>query len=273
MPSGIMPLSHLPNPSEEPRPVGGSGTRGFPREFMGVPIVRYRKRKDGSIMTPRLPDSPAVRVDSRVEGPPGRWLGGNLADFRRDRLAFLSRCARDYGDVVALRFGPHRIHLVSHPDAIESVLVTQARNFIKHFGLRMTPLVLGKGLLTSEGDFWLRQRRLVQPAFLRSRIAAYGPVMVDAARRVLDTWAPGQERDILAEMMRLTLDIAARTLFDSEAAGEAAAVAGALAVLQASFVARFNRLVPVPVWVPTPHNLRLRRAVRQLDEIIYGFIK
>src|SRR3954453_13013748 len=130
-------------------------------------------------------------------GPPGRWLGGHLAEFRRHRLAFFERCARDYGDVVALRFGPHRIHLVSHPDAIESVLVTQARNFIKHFGLRMTPLVLGKGLLASEGDFWLRQRRLVQPAFLRTRIASYAPIMVEAAQRLLAAWTPGETRDIL----------------------------------------------------------------------------
>src|SRR5579884_3879534 len=149
-------------------------------------------------------------------GPPGRLLRGHLPEFRRDRLAFFTRCARDYGDVVSLRFGPRRVFLVSHPDLIERVLVNEARNVIKHFALRMTPLVLGQGLLTSEGDFWLRQRRLIQPAFSRQRIASYAPLMVEAVQELLAGWQPGQTRDILTEMMRLTLNIAARTLFGSE---------------------------------------------------------
>ena len=73
-----------------------------------------------------------------------------------------------------LRFGFTRVYLISHPDLIEEVLVAEARNFIKHFALRMNRLMLGNGLLTSEGDFWLRQRRLIQPAFHRERIAGYG---------------------------------------------------------------------------------------------------
>jgi cytochrome P450 len=206
-------------------------------------------------------------------GPRGHWLSGSLPDFRRDRLDFLSRCAREYGDIVGLRLGPRRVFLVNHPDAIEEVLVTQARNFTKHFALRLNPLVLGKGLLTSEGDFWLRQRRLAQPAFQRSRITAYGAVMVGYTERMLAGWSPGQTCDMLTEMMRLTLAIAAKTLFDAEIGPEADTVGSALQFLQANFIARFNRLMPLPVWVPTPNNLRLKRAVRQLDEILYGFIR
>jgi cytochrome P450 len=206
-------------------------------------------------------------------GPRGHWLSGSLPDFRRDRLDFLSRCARDYGDIVSLRLGPRRVFLVNLPDAIEAVLVTQSRNFTKHFALRLNPLVLGKGLLTSEGDFWLRQRRLAQPAFHRTRIAAYGAVMVDYTQRMLTGWSAGQTCDILTEMMRLTLAIAAKTLFDAEVGAEADTVGTALQLLQANFIARFNSLLPLPVWVPTPNNLRLKRAVRQLDEILYGFIR
>src|SRR5438067_13756671 len=150
-------------------------------------------------------------------GPRGHFFSGNLPEFRRARLDFLTRCAREYGDVVALRFGPRRVYLVVHPDAIEEVLATQSRNFIKHFALRINPLVLGKGLLTSEGDFWLRQRRLIQPAFVRSRIAAFGATMVAAAERVLDEWRSGETRDIANEMMRITLDITAKALFDADA--------------------------------------------------------
>jgi cytochrome P450 len=205
-------------------------------------------------------------------GPKGRLLTGHLREFRGDRLSFYVRCARDFGDVVALRFVSRRVYLVSHPDLIESVFVTQARNFIKHFALRLNPLTLGRGLLTSEGDFWLRQRRLIQPAFLRQRLASFAPDMVAAAERLLDGWAPGQTRDLAVEMMRLTLDITGRTLFGADVTSDAADVGEALRVLQRCFLALFTSLVPVPVWMPTPTNLRLRRAVRRLDAIIYRLI-
>src|SRR5262249_2300257 len=112
-------------------------------------------------------------------GPKGSWLAGNLPQFRRGRLEFYTSCARHYGDFVSLRFGPHPLILVSDPEAIESVLVTGARNFSKHFALRLNPLVLGNGLLTSEGDFWLRQRKLIQPAFHRSRLLGFARTFVD----------------------------------------------------------------------------------------------
>src|SRR3954470_10294761 len=163
---------------------------------------------------PRTPPGP----------PPGAWLSGHLPAFRKARLDFLTDCARTYGDVVALRLAHRRVYLVTHPDLIENVLVTQSRHFIKHFALRLNPLVLGNGLLTSEGDFWLKQRRLVQPVFNRARIASYAPAMVAAAQRVIGSWQPGEARDIMTEMMRLTLDIAAKTLFNAEVGGEAAAV-------------------------------------------------
>src|ERR1043165_8030419 len=108
-------------------------------------------------------------------GPKGPWISGNLPEFRKDRLSFLVRWAREYGDMVKLRFATRYLYLVAHPDLIEEILVTQSKNFIKHFALRMNPLLLGEGLLTSESDFWLRQRRLIQPVFLRNRIAGYAP--------------------------------------------------------------------------------------------------
>jgi cytochrome P450 len=206
-------------------------------------------------------------------GPRGNWLGGNLPEFRRDRLDFLTRCARTYGDVTRLRLAHRPVYLLSHPDLIEEVLVTQSRNFIKHFALRLNPLVLGDGLLTSEGDFWLRQRRLIQPVFVRSRIASYGPIMVAAAHNVMATWRPGERRDMMTEMMRLTLEIAAKTLFHADVADDTSDVAAALQVLQDGFLRRFNSLVPTPIWVPTPANFRLRRAIGRLNTIIYGFIR
>jgi cytochrome P450 len=181
-------------------------------------------------------------------------------------------CARTYGDIVGLRLGHRRVYVLAHPDLIEEVLIHCSRDFIKHFALRLNPLVLGNGLLTSEADFWLRQRRLIQPAFQKSRIATYAPDMLAAARRVLDDWQPGQRREILSEMERLALMIAGKTLFGAEAEAEAREVREALEYLQYSYLRRFNRLLFIPSWIPTPHNLRIRRAIRRLDEIIYRFI-
>src|SRR5215203_3257675 len=98
-------------------------------------------------------------------GPKPRRFLGHLAAFRADRLKFFTECARTYGDVVPLKLPGRRLLLVSHPDLIEQVLVTQAKHFIKHFGLRMYKPILGEGLVTSEGTFWRRQRKLSAPAF------------------------------------------------------------------------------------------------------------
>lgn len=207
------------------------------------------------------------------DGPKGTWLGGNLAEFRKDRLDSLTRFARDFGDMVKVRFANRHIYLVNHPDLIEEVLVTQSRHFIKHFALRLNPIILGKGLLTSEGDFWLRQRRLSQPVFLRNRIIGYGDSMVKIAQRVLAEWKPGEQRDMIDEMMRLTLAIAAKTLFNTDVDNDAHAIARAMGVMQNNFLERFNSLMPLPMWMPTPANLRAKRAARELDEILYRIIR
>ena len=206
-------------------------------------------------------------------GPRGHWLQGHLPQFRGDRLEFMARCVREHGDVVGLRFGHRRVYLVNHPDLLEEILVTQSRHFIKNFALRINPLVFGKGLLVSEQEFWLKQRRLIQPAFSRNRLAGYSQVMIDATQAMLASWKPGETRDIYTDMMRLTLAITARTLFDAEVDGDASEVSNALHLLQENFLVRINSLLLLPIWVPTPQNLRLRRIIRKLDEIIFRFIR
>ena len=205
-------------------------------------------------------------------GPKGHFLTGNVREFRRDRLGLFLRCARDYGDVAAVRIGPIRGLVLSHPDAIEYVLVTNNHNFIKHFALRRNRLFLGNGLLTSEGDFWLRQRRLIQPAFNRRHLDGYGAVMIDCARHLLAEWRDGETRELSAEMTRLTLEIAARALFGAEAGTDAREVGEAMAVAHASFENRIAGIYPLPRWLPTPGNYRLQQAARRVDAIIYRFI-
>jgi cytochrome P450 len=108
-------------------------------------------------------------------GPKGNLILGNLNAFKKDMTGFLERSASEYGDVVTLRFANMRFLLLNHPEAIEEVLVKQSRNFVKNVTEPVWWALLGNGLLLSEGDFWIRQRRLMQPAFHRERIAEYAP--------------------------------------------------------------------------------------------------
>src|SRR6202048_2060914 len=146
-------------------------------------------------------------------GPEPGALDGVFSPFRRDPLKFLTSAAREYGDILALRFLHYRTYVISHPDYIEDVLVNHPRKFVKGRVLQANKRLFGNGLLTSEGDFWLRQRRLAQPAFHRTRIASYGGTMVRYAEQMLERWRDGGEIDAAQEMMQLTLKIVGRSLF------------------------------------------------------------
>lgn len=205
-------------------------------------------------------------------GPKGTLIKGVLDRYRRDPLGFFSACARDYGDFVPMRFGPQWIYLLSHPDTIDEVLVRNYRSFVKGQALRKNRRVFGNGLLTSEGEFWRHQRKLAQPAFHRERVNAYAATMVEATLRRTAQWRDGEVRDVHDEMMRITMEIAAKTLFGTAVDDIADEVAGCLHVLQTGVMRRFQALVNLPDWFPTPTHVRLLRAVRTLDRIVYGFI-
>src|SRR5205807_1111430 len=144
--------------------------------------------------------------------PPGPYRGlkgWSFRALRQNPLEMFSELAR-CGDIVGIRVVNFRNIVVNHPDLIEEVLVGHPRRYIKGRVLRANRHVFGEGLLTSEGDFWLRQRRLVQPGFHRARIAAYAVTMVQYAQRMLEGWRDGEERDVHQEMIRLTLQIVAK---------------------------------------------------------------
>src|SRR5215203_5410978 len=132
------------------------------------------------------------------QGPRGGRLLGNMREFNSDSLGFVERCAREFGDVVPTRFLYVPALFLFHPDPVEYVLATGSKNFIKAASLR-SPFfqrLVGRGLVTSEGDFWRRQRRLAQPAFHRGRIAAYADIMVRHASRLAAEWRDGEVRDV-----------------------------------------------------------------------------
>jgi cytochrome P450 len=210
---------------------------------------------------------------ARPPGPPQRLFSGSFREFYADLLGFLSRCAREYGDVCAFRLWQRKCLLVNHPDLIEQILVKQQKNFIKPFPFRFTRAVLGNGLLTSEGSFWLRQRRLAAGAFHGPRIAAYASDMVAATCRATDTWHDGQPRDIHADMMQLTLDIVARTLFGADVTEQSHDIGESLLLAIRSFSTNFGQALPLPAWLPTRGNRRARAAVRGLNAIVHQIIE
>jgi cytochrome P450 len=210
---------------------------------------------------------------ARARGPKGGYFFGAVAAFRRDQLGFYEACARDYGDVVETTMGPFRMLLIYHPDAIEELLVTRNRDFIKSPGVQLLRPLLGDGLLLSEGDTWLRQRRLVQPAFHRQRVAGYGEVMATLAARHAAAWSDGAVVELYGEMMAVTQAIVGKTLFDAEVSGgDAHEVAEAARVLAEDFGARLASLRLIPDWVPTPRNIRSGRAIRRLDAMVNRII-
>lgn len=206
--------------------------------------------------------------------PPGHLLVGNLPEFARDTLGFIERCRVEYGDIVRLQMGNRTVYLLNHPDLIHAVLVSNHRDFIKHsFFWRHVRAIFGSGLLTSEGDSWLRQRRLAAPAFHRERIAGYAETMVAYTERMLDGWADGSTRNIHHDMMAVTLEIVAKVLFDADVKSEVNAVGRAFDAVTDEIAARFRRPIFIPDWVPLPGNLRYTRGVRALDAVVYRIIR
>jgi len=214
--------------------------------------------------TPPMNEQPPVLAQ--------RFPGHALLLFRRDPIAVLRRAAAEYGDVVRLPLSKHPVYLVNHPDLIKGVLVTHQKQFKKGRGLEQIKRLLGEGLLTSEGEFHLRQRRLMQPAFHRQRVAAYAESMTFYAVQARERWQEGETRDMHAEMMRLTLSIVGKTLFGAEVEAEAAEIDGALGEVIGLF-----RLLQLPYSdllerLPLPAVRRFRAARARLDATIYRLI-
>jgi cytochrome P450 len=180
--------------------------------------------------------------------------------------------ARKYGDVVFFKVGNERIYLFNHPDLIRDVLVTNQKNFTKSRALQRAKLLLGEGLLTSEGEFHLRQRRLAQPAFHRDRVNGYGRVMAEYSERTSSRWHHNQQLDMHEEMMKLTLAIVARTLFSADVENEATEIGDALTDAFAAFNIATLPFSEILEKLPLPHVRRFEAARDRLDATIYRII-
>ena len=204
---------------------------------------------------------------------PQRFPGQALWAFRRDPIAYLRRAAFEQGDIVRLPLTRQPLFLVNHPDLIKDIFVTRQKQFKKGRGLERVKKLLGEGLLTSEDPYHLRQRRLIQPAFHRPRIASYAEEMTRYATQASARWADGETRDMAEEMLHLALAIVGKTLFNAEVAGEAGEIGDALTEVIALFHTLMLPMADLLEKLPLPSVRRFARARARLDATIYRLIE
>lgn len=205
-------------------------------------------------------------------GPRRSILGSVLYRPGGDPLAFFTSLARTYGDIAHAWLASEHIFLVSDPAKVKDILVTHQRRFMKGRGLERIKRLLGDGLLTSEGATHVRQRRLIQPAFHRERIASNASVMTAYADRIRSGWSDGATIDASQEMMRLTLAVVGKALFDADVESQAREVGRALTAVMDTFWIAMLPFFDTLEKLPIPSLRRSRAARAELDRIIYGMI-
>jgi cytochrome P450 len=203
-------------------------------------------------------------------GPDSKFMGANLGfRFSKDPLAFgLELLKRDERFQYA-HFGPKHLYFALSPDIVHEVLVSQAKKFNKP---RLQKKAFGKfngnGLVNSDGDYWKRQRKLIQPAFHHKRIRTYANVIVDMTRQRIASWQPGQAINIQTEMSRITLDVVAKTLFNTDVRAEAERIGEAVHLVQQKAFREMSALFTLPDWVPLPYKQRENHAIADLRGLI-----
>ena len=239
-----------------------------------APVGQQEARRDDSASTAGQKRQIAYVRNYSGRGPKGPLVAGTMHEYGADPTGAMERWRADYGDFVPIRFGPFRAHMAYGPAEIEEVLTDRAADFRKSFGTRMLIPLLGNGLLTAEGDEWLRHRRLASPAFHRERVAGYGRTMARYAEDAVETWRDGETVDLHDAMTALTLRIVARTLFDTDVNPRIEEVARLGTEIQDFYYGRFASLqFLIPTWLPTPGNRRLGHAIRRLDQVVYDIIR
>ncbi|RYG59121.1 cytochrome P450, partial [bacterium] len=217
--------------------------------------------------TPTAPSTPYTKIP----GPKKRRFGAPAAVLR-DPTASLCQIARDYGDIVHFSFGPFDGYLLSHPDLIRDLLVTNSRFFMKGEGLQRAKRMLGEGLLTSEGEFHLKQRRLIQPVFLKKYLTTYADSMGRHALKTAQRWQEGQTIDIAREMGRLTLAVVGETLFSADVEGEAQELGQALDTSLELFAGLSSPFAPLLELLPFGPSKTFKDAKGRLDATIFRLI-
>lgn len=205
--------------------------------------------------------------------PPTTPLLGHVPLLWRDPLGALLDGMREQGDVVGYDCGTFEMLLVNDAEAVQHVLQKNHRNYRKSRNYAALRLVLGDGLLTSEGGAWLRHRKLVQPAFHHRALRRFADEMVRLTADHVGRWAHGETVDLHREMMELTLRIVGSTLFSADLLDDAEDIGRALDVVLPYAWRRTENPLQLPTWVPTPENLRFRRARNRLDRLVAELVE
>ena len=207
---------------------------------------------------------------TRPPGPRGLPIVGTSFMASRDSTRKLERWARDYGDIVFYRFLDFHAYVLFHPQHIEQVLLGKTGDFVKGMTSRANPELFGNGLLTSDGEFWRRQRRLSNPAFHRQSLARYAEITTEEATRMLEPWKSGETRNIHNDMMNVTLRIVLRSLFGTELEKHMRIIEPALEAIMVSS-SGFNSIA-FYMRIPTPTRKQHFLAVDKLNEVVYALI-
>ena len=208
---------------------------------------------------------------SHPPGPYGHPLMGNLNELRLRVLDFFCSLQQQYGDITTIRFSIRKVSYLQHPDLIQHVLQENNRNYTKSLRYEQLKYLLGNGLLTSEGEFWLRQRRMIQPAFHKQRLQLWCDDMVLCTQSTLDHWErkfTGQKVNIASEMMALTLQIVGKTLLSADVKSDAKNMADALSFLLRAVNVRTRTPILLPLWIPTAHHLKIKKSVKVINNIL-----
>lgn len=206
-------------------------------------------------------------------GPGGTWGIRNLLFFARDQLGLLRHAADTYGDVARIPMLGRPFYLFSHPDDVEAVLVKHARVMIRDEYVVVLERALGKGLLTSEGDLWKRQRKLMAQAFVPKRIQSYGAAMARVTEAGIRSWRDGQIVNLHQEMSRLTMEVVAEVLFGTGVThDDVELVRESMETINEFFANSPEAIAKLPEWAPTPRTIRTRKAVARIDTLLYRII-
>ncbi len=205
---------------------------------------------------------------------PSRPILGFLPEFKKDRLGFSSRLMEEYGDIVQYKLGPHKTVMITHPDYIKHVLQENYNNYKKDYFYEDLKLVLGQGLVTSEGEFWRQQRKLVQPGFHRNQISRFAGIMVDQCDRMLESWSreATNKFDLIGEMKQLTMSIVSLALFNKDLGHETSVLGEAINQSITYINRKMESFVKLPEWIPTADSLNFRKNFRIVKNTIMEMI-
>lgn len=227
----------------------------------------------------------STELEQKLPLPPmvvGGWPIGSARYFAEDPIALLEKAIPKYGDIFQLgsvffRLMPDFDYFiaVANPDHVKHIMQDNNRNYVKSFAYRVLENLVGKGLLTSEGDFWRKQRRLMQPGFHKERLTSFGEIMTDACHDMLEQWRQlpdGSEVNVSKDMMEMTLNAVCRAMFSTDVGQAMEVVSREFDVANELMNSRIVNPTTLPLWMPTPRNQREKKSYKAIKAVVADMI-